>query len=176
MKPLVKSEFAESDNEFVKNYKKENPSEELWINDLYLVNVRRNIPCEAIKDENGNPILITHLSIKNKDRSAKMDWRNFQYIKNQLVGDECEGVEIYPAESRLVDGANQFHIWCFQNPEMRFPFGFFDGRLVTEKKFFGETQRPFAYNRKPSDLKECEEKLENIIKSELNKNTNEQQS
>lgn len=169
MKPLVRSEFADSDNKFVNEYKEQNPSEELWINDLYLVNVRRNLPC-GWNDDNGQPILMTHLSIKNKDRSAKVDWRNFQYIKNQLVGEENEGCELYPAESRLIDGANQFHIFCFQNPELKFPFGFFDGRIVTEKRFVGETQRPFPYNRKPKDLKECEEKLTVIFDNIKNNN------
>lgn len=158
MKPLVRTTFK-TDNldPATINYLKENSLEELWVNELYQVNVRRKIPC-GWSDENGNKILITHLSIKNKDRSAKMDWRNFQYIKNQLVGEENEGCEIYPAESRLVDGANQFHIWVFENKEIRFPFGF-DMRVVSEKSFVGETQRPFPYNRKPTDLKECEEKL-----------------
>jgi len=34
-----------------------------------------------------------------------------QEIKNQICGCEAEGVELYPAESRLVDQANQYHIW-----------------------------------------------------------------
>jgi hypothetical protein len=173
MKPLVRSEIKPSNNPFIEKYKKENPTEEMWINDLYLVNVIRDIPCEWIRDDDGKPTLMTHLSIKNKDRSAKVDWRNFQYIKNQLVGEENEGCELFPAESRLVDGANQYHIFCFQNPEMRFPFGFNDGRIVSEKRFLEETQRPFAYNRKPKDLKESEERIQQMINNGLNKNTNE---
>ena len=158
MKPLERASFnKENLNIATANYLKDNPLEEMWVNDLYQVNVRRKVPC-GWKDENGNEILITHLSIKNKDRSAKVDWRNFQYIKNQLVGDENEGCEIYPAESRLVDGANQFHLWIFENTQIRFPFGF-DMRVVSEKSFVGETQRPFHYKRKPKDLKESEEKL-----------------
>lgn len=158
MKPLERTTFnTENLNKATANYLKENPLEEIWVNELYQVNVRRNVPC-GLKEENGEPVLLTHLSIKNKDRSAKMDWRNFQYIKNQLVGEENEGCDIYPAESRLVDNANQFHLWVFQNKELRFPFGF-NERFVSEKSFVGETQRPFPYNRKPSDLKECEEKL-----------------
>lgn len=158
MKPLVRTTFnTENLNKATANYLKENPLEEIWVNEIYQVNVRRNVPC-GWTDEKGQPILLTHLSIKNKDRSAKVDWRNFQYIKNQLVGEENEGCEIYPAESRLIDNANQFHIWVFENKEMRFPFGF-NERIVSEKSFIGEVQRPFPHNRKPSDLKECEKKL-----------------
>ena len=163
MKPLKRTEIKESSNPIVDKYIKESSDEEMWVNDLYIVNVRRDIPCEGIKGDDGKPVLLTHLSIKNKDRSAKCDWRNFQYIKNQLVGEENEGCELYPAESRLIAGANQFHIFCFQNTEMRFPFGFFDGRVVTEKPFLNVTQRPFAYNRKPKDLKECEDKFQNML-------------
>lgn len=49
---------------------------------------------------------------------AKLD---AQRIKNELLGDEYEACELYPAESRLVDGANQFHLWAING---QFPFGF----------------------------------------------------
>ena len=56
---------------------------------------------------------LTHLSIKALDRSPVHDWRVFQEIKNMLVGPDYEGIEIYPAESRVVDTANQYHLWVF---------------------------------------------------------------
>lgn len=80
--------------------------EELWLNDQYVVHKR-----VMQSDNPENPPMI-HLSIRNEDRSARHDWRDFQRIKNQLAGPEWEAVEIYPAESRLVDGANQYHLWC----------------------------------------------------------------
>ena len=55
--------------------------------------------------------VMTHLSIRRIDRKACRDWRDFQAIKNQLCGPEREGIELYPAESRVVDTANQFHLW-----------------------------------------------------------------
>jgi hypothetical protein len=67
-----------------------------------------------------------HLSICRTDKQAVHDWRAFQRIKNELAGPEWEAVEIYPAESRLVDMANQYHLWCFP-----FAIGFgFSGRAV----------------------------------------------
>jgi hypothetical protein len=51
------------------------------------------------------------LSIRRNDRAAERDWRVFQRIKNLLVGSEREAVELYPAQSRLVDSANQYHLW-----------------------------------------------------------------
>lgn len=72
---------------------------------------------------------ITHLSIKRRDREPMMhDWRELQRIKNALLGPEREAVELYPAESRLVDTANQYHLWALP-VGAQFPFGFTD-RLV----------------------------------------------
>jgi len=70
------------------------------------------------------------LSIKRHDRAPIRDWRVMQEIKNMIVGPECEAVEIYPAESRLVDTANQYWLWAFTDPTVRFPFGFDSGRKV----------------------------------------------
>ena len=46
------------------------------------------------------------------DDTARHDWREFQQLKNYLVGEEWEGLELYPAESRLVDPSNRFYLWC----------------------------------------------------------------
>ena len=62
-----------------------------------------------------------HLSVKRNDRAPLHDWRHLQRIVNELVGPEAEAVELYPAESRKVDGANQYHLWAF--PGYAFPFG-----------------------------------------------------
>lgn len=72
---------------------------------------------------------VLHLSIKRLDRAPIRDWRHLQRIKNEIVGPECEGVELYPADSRLVDEANQYHLWVVAEPGWRFPFGFHE-RLV----------------------------------------------
>ena len=73
-------------------------------------------------DEEGEPIVLSYLSIKSLDRRARHDWREFQRVKNEILGDSVEAVELYPAESRLVDASNQFHLYGL--PEgMLFPFG-----------------------------------------------------
>lgn len=73
-----------------------------------------------------------HLSIKRIDREPIHDWRDLQTIKNALVGVECEGIELYPAESRRIDGANQYHLWCSTSPLFRFPVGWSEGRQVRD--------------------------------------------
>lgn len=106
-------------------------TDEIWMNDKYQVNRREG--------EEG----LVHLSIKRRDKKALPDWRDFQAIKNQLIGPECEAVELFPAESRLVDTANQYHLWGVRTPGFRFPFGFNDGRMVTDEPLGKSVQRPF---------------------------------
>lgn len=82
-----------------------------------------------------------HLSIIRRDRSAVHDWRHLQRIKNELCGPECEAFELYPAESRLVDTNNQFHLWVLP-PGDSIPVGYKD-RDVATNTFGVHKQRPF---------------------------------
>lgn len=86
---------------------------EIWLNDLYQVEVRRDEQNAAV-----------WLNIRRVDGYPGREWRHFQQIKNELVGPECEAVELYPAESRLVDTSNKYHLWCCTDPTFRFPFGY----------------------------------------------------
>lgn len=61
----------------------------------------------AVEFEDGS----MHLSFKRNDRSAVRDWRHFQAIKNEVAGPEREAVEVFPPESGLLDGANEYHLW-----------------------------------------------------------------
>lgn len=91
---------------------------EVWRSDKYVVIVER--------DPGG---WATHLSIRRDDRKPIRDWRDFQRIKDQLAGQDAEAVELYPMRSRLVDGANQYHLWCLR-PGVKFPLGWDEGHLV----------------------------------------------
>jgi hypothetical protein len=82
-----------------------------WENDTYIVRVYHEPP-------------FIQLDISRKDEKPCENWRHFQQIKNELVGPEFEAVELYPAETRLVDTANQYHLWVYADPNYRFPFGF----------------------------------------------------
>jgi hypothetical protein len=87
-------------------------SGEVWANNKYVV-IARRYPDGAVM----------HLSIRRADRRAARDWRDFQRIKNDIAGPGTEAVELFPAEDRLVDTANQYHLWCMP-PGVRLPFGF----------------------------------------------------
>lgn len=112
-------------------------------NDRYQVHMSRMVA----NPETGWPDMIW-LSIKRLDQKPVHDWRDLQRIKNELVGGEYEGMEIYPAEERLVDSANQYHLWIVEDPSFRWPWGFNERFVLTPEeaveRFPGAKQRPFA--------------------------------
>ena len=131
------------------------PEDEVWLNSRYQVNVRH---CYCDRD------FVAHLSIKRIDKSAIHDWRELQRIKNEIVGPENEALEIYPAESRLVDTSNQYHLWVFVNEDYRIGLGF-RSRMVTNKGLPGGRQRPFPLDNMPPDIVDPLVKLEEARKS-----------
>ena len=107
---------------------------EVWLNDRYVVLVERRADGSA-----------SCLSVRRTDRKAVRDWRHLQQIKNELAGPVAEAVELYPAESRLVDTANQTWLWCLP-PGEQVSVGFRE-RLVLdprEARAAGAVQRPRA--------------------------------
>lgn len=128
----------------------------VWKNDLYTVFVRKKQIFPGV------PCSMTWLSIKRNDKEPCRDWRHFQWIKNQLCGEETEAAEIFPAESRLVDGSNQYHLWVLDNIKFSFPFGFREGRNVTRTPLENGKQRDFPDNMLPADIDECEKKIKEL--------------
>lgn len=102
------------------------------------------------------------MSIHDHERTARHDWRDFQRIKNEICGPEEEAIEIYPAESRLVDMSNEYHIFCITG--FKLPFGFAE-RWVSDGGGvdIGAKQRPWDEDSKPSDLRDVT--LEDIQKA-----------
>lgn len=81
----------------------------VWANDIYTVTFRWFHVDPVFNSEEGMILL----GISSLDGTARHDWRDFQAIKNQLAGIECEAFELYPAESRLLDPSNYYALWCF---------------------------------------------------------------
>jgi len=81
------------------------------------------------------------LVISRLDGRASNDWRHFQRIKNEVAGLEREAVEIYPAESRLIDRGNAFHLWVLPAGE-RVPFGPTRRSVLGPEQQRGVAQRP----------------------------------
>lgn len=104
---------------------------EMWMNDRYVASGRR-VP-EGY---------LIELSIRRRDRKPDIPWRHLQRIKNECAGDEVEAMELFPAEARLVDSANQRWLWLLK-PGLRFPVGFDMGRVIAgpaEAAEFGAVQ------------------------------------
>lgn len=120
----------------------DDPNTHLVVNNRYTVWLRW---CRIAQDAPhfaGERVI--HLSIKRNDKGTLRDWRHLQRIKNELVGAEVEAVELFPADSRLVDEANQYHLWCFMDSDFRFVG--VATRLVggpEEAAAVGAKQRPF---------------------------------
>jgi hypothetical protein len=120
-------------------------------------------------EENDRAGKYVHLSIKDHAKSARHDWRDLQRIKNELCGPETEGIELYPAESRLVDSANQWHLFVFPH---QIPVGFTE-RLVADgvSKFAAKAvQRPFE--DRPADClsgEELDARYDAAVKANLDK-------
>jgi hypothetical protein len=111
--------------------------DELWTNRTYQCAVFHLDPVAG-------PFGPLHLSIKRRDKKVIHDWRDLQNIKNDVAGRQREAAELYPAENRLVDTANQYHLWVLPHGGS-FPFGYNNGRLVTnETGASGAVQRPRA--------------------------------
>jgi len=89
---------------------------EVYENDIYHVDVNYEPP-------------YAHLAIRRHDGRPCKEWLHFQQIKNEIVGAENEAMELFPAESRLVDSTEQYHLWVHTDPHFRFPMGF-KGRYV----------------------------------------------
>ncbi len=78
--------------------------EEVFVSASFQVNVRACRPKEEWP-------LMFHASIKRRDREVLTDRSAFQQIKNELFGERFEAMELYPSRDRVLDQANQYHLW-----------------------------------------------------------------
>lgn len=129
-------EPLERDAEYTKQ--NDEAPDEQWFNNRYHVTVRRTVPDKCF----GTGRLMIVLGISAHDGTARHDWRDFQAIKNQIAGDECEAFELYPADSRLLDPSNYYIIWCFPFLK-RLRLGM-EARRVFEADVSWAPQRAFA--------------------------------
>jgi hypothetical protein len=111
---------------------------QVFLNNIYRVLVRREPP-------------IVHLTITRLDGQPCKNWRHFQLIKNEIVGPEFEAVELFPAESRLVDMDNEYHLWVNADNGFRFPFGY-ERRHVLNKplEYRGRAGEELSSSPKPA--------------------------
>lgn len=77
---------------------------EVWGNDRYTVTVH-------YLDDNRDDFV--EVGIHNHKRTIHVPWRHVQQIKNELFGADREAVQLFPAEDRLVDCANEYWIYIY---------------------------------------------------------------
>ena len=82
------------------------PDREQWENEEYHVFLDKYQPPPM------QHVKVWELSILRKDHGTVHDWRDLQAIKTALVGEEFEAIELYPAESRVIDVANEAHLFA----------------------------------------------------------------
>lgn len=120
MKQAIRATGKEIPLEDAKKIHAKEASKKHFQNNLYMVSI------EEVPKIPGWVGMI-HLSIKRLDKEPVHDWRHFQRIKNEILGEEYEAVELYPAQKRVVDCANQYHLWAISDTSIQFPFGWQHG-------------------------------------------------
>jgi hypothetical protein len=65
---------------------------------------------------------MTHLHVRVANRGRAPTWIELQRVKNELVGESRVAVEVFPAETQLVDQADAYHVWVLPD-DFELPFG-----------------------------------------------------
>ena len=133
----VKQQFPDKVDEaedIIKEHIESKNNTKTFVNDKYRVTARKVTSSMVLCD-------VIWLSLQRVDGKAIHSWKDLQDIKNQLVGPNHEAIEIYPAESRLVDTSYQYHLWVFSDPTYRVPLGYTE-RLVLDKSVPTPPKRP----------------------------------
>lgn len=86
------------------------PNPEVWLNDRYAVIVQR-------RDDDS----IYLLRIRRIDGAHQIPWEIMQRIKDELAGENAEGVELYPDAARRIGVADRW-MWV-KRPGERWPIG-----------------------------------------------------
>lgn len=116
----------------------------VWQNDLYTTTVRHH--ADGWPLGGGEWI---QLGIYCEDGEPRHDFRAFQRIKNDICGSEWEAIELYPAESRLVDPSNYYLLWCAPSINI----GMKDGRTIAGPQNCIAPQRGWAKGDEPLELR-----------------------
>ena len=78
--------------------------DETWGNERYTANVHY---LDGKRDG------FVEIAVHNHNRTPPVPWRHLQQIKNEVVGPDREAVQLFPAEDRLLDTANEYWIYVY---------------------------------------------------------------
>lgn len=116
----------------------------LWKNDLYEATLR--VYNSGWPISNGS---WAQIGIWTRDGNARHDWRDFQRIKNDLVSEDWEALELYPSEKRLLDPSNYYILYAAP----KLPFGKYEGRTILGPENCAAPQRGWAKGDEPPELR-----------------------
>ena len=80
---------------------------EIYFNNLYVVLLRRFYSSEM-------NCKMVYLSLRRQDRRPVRNWGHLQRIKNELVGEQYQAIEVFPPHTLKIDACNQYHLWVFE--------------------------------------------------------------
>jgi hypothetical protein len=78
--------------------------DETWGNNRYTVNIHF-----LDGDRDG----FVELAVHNHNRTPHVPWRHLQQIKDEVMGPDREAVQLFPADDRLVDTANEYWLYVY---------------------------------------------------------------
>jgi len=90
-----------------------------WSPNCYLNN-RYSVQMSIIETEEFGKVV--HLWIRKHLDEPIRSWKDLMRIKNELVGENCVAVEVFPQADELVDEAHMTHLWVFEEGRS-LPFG-----------------------------------------------------
>lgn len=67
---------------------------------------------------------VIHCAFRNKN-GTEISWKEKQWLKDSLFGEDRVAIEVFPQKDRFVDAANMYHIWIFEKG-FELPFGIHD--------------------------------------------------
>lgn len=88
------------------------------LNRCYVYDKKYCAMTREIKTEWGQVIHCCFRNLAGND----IPWAEKQWLKDSLFGENRVAVEVFPAKDRLVDQANMYHIWVFEEG-FELPFG-----------------------------------------------------
>jgi hypothetical protein len=143
-----------------KKYLRSMGKDRIWLNDLYQAAVRSRTGPGFFDESHevgvwfDDPKMVTFwISVKRHDKEPIFDWRHMQLLKNDILGEEAEAVQVFPAESRLMDTANQYHLFGWKSG-VAFPIGF-RNRLVTGEAYAEEVGAKQRTPEGPTPIERC---------------------
>jgi hypothetical protein len=114
----------------------------------------------------GHPLW--YLRIYSYSRLPIHDWTVIQEIKNEIIGTEYEGIELYPAQSRIMNKENCFHLWILapnqhdlHPPQFRLGFNM-ASKLAMRKSDFEREKQKLIDSRKMTTVIIINDELENL--------------